>query len=418
MWSIAASRLSTTRAAMIASRYSVRQSSSLARVTRASAACAACIPAHRAAPPRSAPRSAGSSRRGAAARCDEKSFRPPPQTPVRRILALTTILARHDRAVRSTPSLLVDGSPGHKNPYDAFEMREHQHPRLALHSLDQALYARHDDVERADQDLRSISPAASRDAQVGLARDRRFRADPLPWRPRRGEARMAADGVPGLSDPPRKAMALPLFEQRRRRPALAIRPLLVDDADHAEQRRAPRSMTRPLGAVNVASTAAGRVGAGRRPPRARARSPRCERASSAQPVDQGRAQGLRLEPPRDRARSPEKMPVQRAALRSRGRGGEAQAVLLALRRRVGELAPPRRLRWPMSRIAARTVGCGLCRMLSGDGHRTSGLGPAHLMERGAQRPCLRLGPRSRPPRPFGRSARRRTSGWSEPRRRR
>ena len=75
-----------------------------------------------------------------------------PQTPVRRILALSTIVHRHVEI-----GVAIDVGVA-----DAFEMREHRHARLRLHALDEALAAaRHDDVDAAVEPC-SIWPTAAR----------------------------------------------------------------------------------------------------------------------------------------------------------------------------------------------------------------------------------------------------------------
>ena len=123
---------------MIASRYSVGQSSSVAGFARASA-----LRAPRRRGPRSrrraASRPAAGSSVGATAR-STSSVSVAPQTPVRRILALSDDLLRH----------LEVGGLVDVDVADAFEMREHRHARLVLDALDQALAAaRHDHVDRA-----------------------------------------------------------------------------------------------------------------------------------------------------------------------------------------------------------------------------------------------------------------------------
>ena len=98
---MAASTPSTTLAAMMASRYSVDQSSSVAGLTRLSTACAALSP--RISQPASISISTSGLRCVAAAARSTSSVSAAPQTPVRRILALSTIfLAMSSEAALST----------------------------------------------------------------------------------------------------------------------------------------------------------------------------------------------------------------------------------------------------------------------------------------------------------------------------
>ena len=138
MCAIAPSTPSTTLAAMMASRYSVDQSSSLAGLTRGSAARVASSP--RTSQPASISMATSGSRCVGATARSTSSVSAAPQTPVRRILALSTIDLRHVEV-----GGLVDIDVA-----DAFEMREHRHARLGLHARDQALAAaRHDHVDGA-----------------------------------------------------------------------------------------------------------------------------------------------------------------------------------------------------------------------------------------------------------------------------
>ena len=123
---------------MMASRYSVDQSSSVAGLTRLSTACVALSP--RISQPASISISTSGLRCVAAAARSISSVSAAPQTPVRRILALSTMDLGHVERGR-----LVDIDMA-----DAFQMREHRHPRFRLHARDQAFAAaRHDDVDIA-----------------------------------------------------------------------------------------------------------------------------------------------------------------------------------------------------------------------------------------------------------------------------
>ena len=137
---------------MIASRYSVVQSSSVAGFDAGQHG------AHLVASPRiSQPASRSASRSGA--RCcratarSTSSVSAAPQMPVRRILALTTICSAMSRSAERVD---IDVA-------DAFEMGEDRHARLVLHARDQALAAaRHDDVDECRR-----GPSASRRRRRG-----------------------------------------------------------------------------------------------------------------------------------------------------------------------------------------------------------------------------------------------------------
>ena len=108
---------------MIASRNSVGQSSSLAASRRQSAACVVGSP--RTSQPASI--SVSTQRRQmrvARPSRSTSSVSAAPQTPVRRILALSTICFAMSRS-----AALVDVDVA-----DAFEMREHRHARFGLHA--------------------------------------------------------------------------------------------------------------------------------------------------------------------------------------------------------------------------------------------------------------------------------------------
>ena len=158
-----------------------------------------------------------------------------PQTPVRRILALTAMAARHGEIGRSVDIDMAD----------AFEMGEHRHPRLRLHARDQALAAaRHDHVDGAAQARRASAPTAARSVvgtswiassgrpaarqpldQAGVDRARRMRR---------------------LSEPPRRITALPALRQSAPASAVTLGRLSIDDADDAE-RRAHALDVQPVG---------------------------------------------------------------------------------------------------------------------------------------------------------------------------
>ena len=135
---IASSTPSTTLAAMMASRYSVDQSSSLAAFTRGSTALRLLVAAHLAA--------------GIEQHRDQRL-----EMRRRRRAIDQQRLGR--AADAGAPHLGVEqdglghvelGRPVDVDVADALEMREHRHPRLRLHARDQALAAaRHDDVDRA-----------------------------------------------------------------------------------------------------------------------------------------------------------------------------------------------------------------------------------------------------------------------------
>ena len=209
---------------MIASRYSVRQSSSVAGFTRGSASRAAASPRTSQPAAISALMSGASMARRRARWTSSVSAAP--QTPVRRILALTTILQR----------LVEVGRPVDVDVHDALEMGEDGHARLALHPLDEALAAaRHDDVERPAEALEHLADRGARGER--RARDRRFR-QPRLLQPRdqagvdrggRVEAVRAAAQHHGVA----------AFQAERAGVRGDVRPALVDDADDAERRRHP-----------------------------------------------------------------------------------------------------------------------------------------------------------------------------------
>ena len=193
---------------MMASRYSVRQSSSVAAVDARIDAPAS--------PHRRAPRSRRRAVRRRAApdawprtARSTSSVSAEPQTPVRRILAFSTIALRHLEIGRGVD---VDVA-------DAFEVREHRHARLALHARDEALAAaRHDDVDAA-RPARRASGRPRRGPRWARAGSRPP-ADPPARRPVPQRSRRCALEVRRLSEPPRRMAALPAFRQSA--PASAV----------------------------------------------------------------------------------------------------------------------------------------------------------------------------------------------------
>ena len=158
MCSIASSTPSTTFTAMMASRYSVDQSSSLAGLTAAVGALRLGIAAHLAA--------------GLDQHLDQRREM--------RGRGLAIDQQRLGRAAHAgAPHLGVEhdllrhveiGACMHIDVADAFEMREHRHARLGLHARDEALAAaRHDHVDGAVE-------AAEHEAD-GRAVDRRHELD-------------------------------------------------------------------------------------------------------------------------------------------------------------------------------------------------------------------------------------------------
>ena len=138
MWSIASSSPSTTRTAMMASRYSVDQSSSLADFTLESARCVSGSPLT-SQPASISVSTSGTRWVGAAARSTSSvsaaaAHAGPPHLGV-----------EHDGLRHGGVGWLM-----HIDVTDAFEMREHRHARLLLHAGDEAFAAaRHDHVDGA-----------------------------------------------------------------------------------------------------------------------------------------------------------------------------------------------------------------------------------------------------------------------------
>ena len=185
MCAIAASTPSTTLAAMMASRYSVDQSSSLAGFTRGSTGCTA------ASPRTSQPASSSivdqrlEMRRRAGAIDQQRLGRAADA-------GAPHLGVEHDRLRHVERGGLVDIDVA-----DAFEMREHRHARLRLHARDQALAAaRHDHVDRAVEagehhpDRGAVARRHERDR--GLRQAGRAQGP----RPARHGSRASSDGSP------------------------------------------------------------------------------------------------------------------------------------------------------------------------------------------------------------------------------
>ncbi len=206
MCAIASSTPSTTRAAMIASRYSVYQSSSLAARTRGSARCTV------ASPRTSQPASSRSRTMGA--RC----VRDAGAVDEQRLGGAADAGAPHLGVERDGARHAHIGVAIDVHVAVAFQVADHRHARLALHALDQALAAaRHDDVD-------VLAHAREHVADRGAVRGRheldavRGQAPP-PSAPPPG-TRAARDSSAALSEPPRRMAALPDF--RHSAPASAV----------------------------------------------------------------------------------------------------------------------------------------------------------------------------------------------------
>ena len=145
-----------------------------------------------------------------------------PQTPVRRILALSTIALRHVEIGRCVD---IDVA-------DAFEMGEHRHARLALHARDQALAAaRHDDVDGA---VEARKHHADRGAVAGRHQLRRM---PPAGRPPPALDQRGVDGAVRAKALRAAAQdrGIAGFEAERGGVGGHVRAALIDDADHAER---------------------------------------------------------------------------------------------------------------------------------------------------------------------------------------
>ena len=147
---------------MTASRYSVRQSSSVAGAAAGSSAQISASP-RSAQPALISASSSGRARRGDGGAGNQQ-----------RLGRAADAGAAHLR-VDDEPHRLVEiGGRVDIDMHDAFEMREHRHARLALHALDQRLAAaRHDHVERAAETRQHLPDRLARGER--RARDRRFR---------------------------------------------------------------------------------------------------------------------------------------------------------------------------------------------------------------------------------------------------
>ena len=204
----------------MASRYSVDQSASLAGFTRGSVFCTAASP--RTSQPASSSIATSGFRCVPAAARSTSRVSAAPQTPVRRILAFSTMLF----------AMSSDGGLVDIDVADAFEMREHRHARLLLHARDQALAAaRHDDVDAAVE-------AFEHHADGGAVARRHQRDRVL------GQVGFAqALGERGM-DGARRAVAVGAAAQdhgvaglQRQRAGVGgdVGPAFVDDADDAER---------------------------------------------------------------------------------------------------------------------------------------------------------------------------------------
>ena len=228
----------------MASRYSVDQSCSVAGLTRVSACCAAASPRTSQPASSSAATSAASTPLGAALSTSSVSVAP--HTPVRRILALTTMRLRH----------LQVGAAVDVGVADAFQVREHRHARLLLHARHQALAAaRHDHVDGAVEALQhqphglAVGGGHELDGSLGQARlAQAARQAHLDGAAGMMALRAAAQdrGVAGL-------------EAQRAGVGRHVGPALVDDADHA-QRHAHALDSEAIGARPLGDHGADRIG--------------------------------------------------------------------------------------------------------------------------------------------------------------
>ena len=146
---------------MIASRYSARQSSSVAGVTAGLAARASASP-RTAQPAAISASTSGASRRSALGAIDEQ-----------RLGGAADAGAAHLGIDDDFQRLFEIGRLVDIDVHHALEMREHRHARLALHALDEALAAaRHDHVERAAEPVEHFADRLARGER--RARDRRL----------------------------------------------------------------------------------------------------------------------------------------------------------------------------------------------------------------------------------------------------
>ena len=164
-----------------------------------------------------------------------------PQTPVRRILALSTMSRAMARSARGVDIDMAD----------AVEMREDRHARLALDAGDEALAAaRHDDV-----DVAARGPRASRRRRRGRASARagsRRPAGPAGSSPSRRRRRSRSRSG---SNPSRRAGSRRCRLFRHSAPASAVTlGRLSKITPMTPSGVATRSKRRPLGRVHSAST--------------------------------------------------------------------------------------------------------------------------------------------------------------------
>ena len=151
MWAMAPSTPSTVFTAMMASRYSVAQSASVAGLTRASAFCAAASPRTSQPASSSALTSAGRIV-GRRAAIDQQRLGRAADA------GAPHLGVEHDAHRHVEVGVAIDVGVA-----DAFEVREHRHARLLLHARDQALAAaRHDDVDGCRRGPCSMWPTAAR----------------------------------------------------------------------------------------------------------------------------------------------------------------------------------------------------------------------------------------------------------------
>ncbi len=258
MCSTAPGTPSTTPAVMMASRYSVDQSASVAGVTRGSAASAAASP--RTAQPASSSAFTSAGKYVLGGIPVDESVSAEPHTPVRRSLALTAM-----RLAISRFGGLVDIDVA-----DALQMREHRHARFLLHTLDEALApARHDDVDRAieasEHQANGLAIGDGHDLDARFGKTGGLEAGDERAMDR--ECRLQALGA-GAQD--RRIAGLEAEPARVRR---HVRAALEDDADDAERGR--DALDGQARSAVSTTRARGRPDRGAR---------RCRRSASAMPA--------------------------------------------------------------------------------------------------------------------------------------
>ena len=163
------------------------------------------------------------------------------------------------------PHLGVDGEP-HRHVEvgravdvemaDAFEMREHRHARLLLHPRDQALAAaRHDHVEIAGKALQHLADGGAVGGRHQL--DRIFRQSRFdePFDEAGMDGRRGIERIRAAAQDHRIAG----LEAERAGVGRHVRPALVDDADDAE-RRAHALDLQPVRPVPFGDHLADRIG--------------------------------------------------------------------------------------------------------------------------------------------------------------